>query len=329
VLSRLFILSNLLLLNLLACQGGYNSCQKKIRDSHSLFSQTISIPIKNHKRIIYSKTKPKTTILKHDPFLSLYMIIDNTKFKYPFETSYKIAMGMASVNSKRAIEGRIARHQIGLNKFALFSEVVSTPSLLLTSCCSLEGFVTPEGIIEKEYIDRFITIKNVSYSDIGIRVKDEKKLVIVDAINPFLEGNNFKIDDCIVTFDGKKVKNAATLMRWILFSKIGSHHTVKIKRANRFMILKMQSSKRNGGGYLSDTFLEFLGISFDKNLKIISIKPKAEKYQLKIGDKLIQINQKKITTEAQILKMLSEAQESSNLLFQRDGFQFFVKIKSI
>ena len=329
MLFRLFILFNLSFLNLLACQGGYTSCQKKIIDSHSLSNQTISIPIKNNRRIIYSKTKPKAKILKHDPFLSLYMIIDDTKFKYPFMSNYKIPMGIASVNNKRAIEGKIIREQIGLNKFALFSEVLSTPSLLLTSCCSLEGFVTPEGIIEKEYIDRFIKIKKVSYSDIGIRIKDEQKLVIVDAINPFLEGNNFKLDDCILTFDGKKVSNASTLMRWILFSKIGSSHTVKLKRGEKYLTLNMRSSKRNGGGYLSDTFLEFLGISFDKNLNIIKIRSKAKEYQLKVGDKLIQINQKKITTEAQILKMLSEAKESSNLLFQRDGFQFFVKIKSI
>ena len=326
---RLFFLFNLSLLPLLACQGGYTSCQQKIIDSHSLLNQTISIPIKNHKRIIYSKTAPKAKILKHDPFLSLYMIIDDTKFKYPFVSNYKVPMGMASVNNKRAIEGKITRHQIGLNKFALFNEVLSTPSLLLTSCCSLEGFVTPEGIIEKEYIDRFIKIKKVSYSDIGIRVKDEKKLVIVDAINPFLEGNNFQLDDCIVTFDGKKVHNASSLMKWILFSKIGSTHKVKIKRDSKYLTLKMKSSKRNGGGYLSDTFLEFLGISFDKDLKIIKIQVKAKEYQLKIGDKLIQVNQKKITTEAQILKMLSEAEESSTLLFERDGFQFFVKIKSI
>ena len=329
MLFRLFILLNLSLLNLLACHGGYASCQKKIIDSHSLSNQTISIPIKNNRRIVYSKTKPNAKILKYDPFLSLYMIIDNQRFKYPFVSNYKIAMGTASIDNKQAIEGRITRHQIGLNKFALYSEVVNTPSLLLTSCCALEGFVTPEGIIEKEYIDRFIKIKKVSYSDIGIRVKDEKKLVIVNAINPFLEGNNFKVDDCILTFDGKKVPNAATLMRWILFSKIGSSHKVKIKRNQKYLMLKMKSSKRNGGGYLSDTFLEFLGISFDKNLNIIKIKPKAKKYQLKIGDKLIQINQKNITTEAQILKMLSEEKESSNLLFERDGFQFFVKIKSI
>ena len=257
------------------------------------------------------------------------MINDNTKFKYPFSSNYKIPMGIASVNNERAIEGKIRRHQIGLNKFALFNEVLFTPSLLLTSCCSLEGFVTPEGIIEKEYIDRFIKIKKVTYSDIGIRVKDASKLVIVDAINPFLEGNNFQLEDCILTFDGKKVDSASSLMKWILFSKIGSSHRVKIKRGSKYLTLKMKSSSRNGGGYLSDTFLEFLGISFDKNLNIISIKPKAKSYQLKIGDKLIQINQKKITTEAQILKMLSEAKESSNLLFERDGFQFFVKIKSI
>jgi PDZ domain-containing secreted protein len=118
-------------------------------------------------------------------------------------------------------------------------------------------------------------------------------------------------------------------MQWILFSKIGSSHVVKSKRGSKVLRLKMKSSKRNGGGYLSDTFLEFLGISFDKNLQIIKIEEKAKKYQLKLGDRLIQVNQKNITTQNEILKLISQSKESSNLLFQRDAFQFFVSIKNI
>jgi type II secretory pathway component PulC len=80
---------------------------------------------------------------------------------------------------------------------------------------------------------------------------------------------------------------------------------------------------------LSDTFLEVLGLSFDKNLKIIKIEPAADKYGLKLGDKLMQINQSNITTEQEILEIISQSEESANLLFERRDFQFFVKIKSI
>ena len=326
---RLFVALTLLFLNLYACKGGYNSCKRKINDSNAITNNLTNIPVTKHTRVIFSTTAPKAKILKHDPFLSLYLVKDKKGFRYPFSIRYTPVLGTASVDKDKAIEGKITKHQVGLNHFATFSEPISYPSLILTSCCSLEGIVTPRGIIEKAYIDRFVKIKNVSYADIGIRVKDDKKLVIVKAINPFLDGNDFLVDDCVLSFDGKKVKNASELMQWILFSKIGSSHTVKIKRNAKLLTLKMKSSKRNGGGYLSDTFLEFLGISFDKNLRVIKIHKKAKKYQLKLGDRLIQVNQKNITTQNEILKIISQSKESSNLLFQRHDFQFFVTVKSI
>jgi hypothetical protein len=326
---RLFLALNLLLLNLYACKGGYESCKLKLKDSNSLTCSTINLPVKKHQRLLFSTSKPTAKILKHDPYLSLYLIEDTKGFKYPFVINHNLVLGTAVVNEKRAIEGKILKHQIGLNHFATFSEAVDFPSVMLTSCCSLEGLVTPRGIIEKEYLERFIKIKKVSYGDIGIRVKDDGGYVLVNSVNHFMRGNPFMLDDCILTFDGKKVRDAATLMRWILFSKIGSIHTLKIKRGSKYLTLKMKTQKRYGGGYLDDTYLKFLGLHFDKNLNIVRIEPKAYKYELKIGDRLISINQKNVPSESEIVKMLLENKKVSNLLFTREHFQFFVKIKSI
>jgi len=326
---RLFLTLGLFLLNIYACKGGYDSCKLKINDSHTIKNKTISAPISHHKRLIYSKDIPNARIIKHDPYLSLYLVEDKEKFKYPFRFNNKLASGLASVDDKNAIEGCIKKHQIGLNHFATLSEKTYAPALLLTSCCTLKGFVTPDGIIEQVYLEHFIKSKGVSYSDIGIRVVDEGKLVLVSAINPFLDANYFRVGDCIVSFDGKKVKTSAKLMQWILFSKIGASHSVKIKRGKDMLTLKMKSSKRNGGGYLSDTFLEFLGLSFDKDLKIIKIEEKAKAYQLRLGDKLVQINGNSIKKESQVLEIISKSKKSANLLFERHHFQFFVKIKSI
>ena len=323
---RLFILLNLLLLNLYACKGGYESCKQKIKDSYSIENAQLNLSVKKHQRLIYSTKKPVGKILKHDPYLSLYLVEDKKGFKYPFTINYRLALGVAGVDKKMAIEGKIKKHQVGLNHLATFSEPLSVPSVLLTSCCSLEGVVTPKGIIEKEYIDRFLKVKKVEYADIGIRVEDKKRKVIVNAINPFIQDNPFKVNDRILSFDAKKVYNASTLIRWILFSKIGSTHTVKIQRNSKILTLKVKSQNRYGGGKLSDTFLEFLGLSFDKNLRLVKIEPKAKKYQLKLGDKLIQINQKNISSEAEILKIISQTKESSYLLFERYNFQFFVKV---
>lgn len=323
---KLFIALNILLLNLYACKGGFESCKLKIIHSDSINNQQLQISIAKNQRLIFSNTKPNAKILKHDKFLNLYLVEDKKSFKYPFRVNNKLTLGTAAVDNKMILEGKILKHQVGLNQLAKYNQPLFVPSVLVNSCCALEGIVTPSGIIEKEYIDRFLKIKKVSYSDIGIGVTDVKKLVIVKASNPFMDNNPFKINDCILEFDGKKVKNSSQLMRWILFSKIGLKHKVKLKRNNKIISVDVITQKRNGGGYVSDTFLEFLGISFDKSLHVTKISKKAEKYQLILGDKLIQINGEKIKTEQDILEKLANDKKESHLLFQRRQFQFFIRV---
>ena len=323
---RFAALLTLFSLYLYGCSGGYDSCKQKLRDSHSINHNQLSLPVAKHTRLIYSKTKPHGVIIKHDPFLSLYLVKDTQGFSYPFICNAKLLLGVALVDYSHAIEGKIVHHQVGLNHLATFSEKSLFPSVLLTSCCSLEGIATPRGIIERAYIEHFLKTKKVEYGDIGIRVKDKKNLVLVESINPFLEKNPFVVGDCIVAFDGKKVRSSASLMQKILFSKVGSQHRVKIKRDGKFYTYRVQVLKRKGGGERSDTFLEFLGLSFDKNLRIVKIEPKAKKYQLKLGDKLVQINHQDITTQEQIGAILAQKKKDTYLLFERYDFQFFVKV---
>lgn len=323
---RFVALFTLFTLYLYGCNGGYGSCERKLKDSHSIHNHLLSLPVTKHTRLLYSKTKPKGIIIKHDPFLALYLIEDKKGFTFPFRANAKLLLGVALVDASHAIEGKIIKHQIGLNHLAQFSEKIFTPSVLLTSCCSLEGIATPDGIIERAYIEHFLKTKKVEYGDIGIRIKDEKNLVTVESVNPFLAHNPFVVDDCIVAFDGKKVHNSALLMQKILFSKVGSYHNVKIKRKKKFYTYRIKVLKRKGGGEKSDTFLEFLGLSFDKNLHIIKIEPKAKKYKLKLGDTLVQINHQDIKTQEQIGTILAKRKKDTYLLFQRYDFQFFVKV---
>ena len=324
---RLFLLFNLLLVNLLACKGGYSSCIDKVKDSKTFQGSSISIPVKNHKRLIYTQQLPNAKILKYDPFLSLYLVEDRSKFAYPFDINMRLQLGVAVVNSKTAVEGKILKHQIGLNTLATYSEKISAPAILTSSCCSLEGIVTPNGIIEKEYLKRFLSSAPADYADIGIRVKDKKSKVLVSASNPYMENNSFKKDDQILELDGKKVKNAATFMRDILFSKIGSTHKIKIKRGKKTLTLKAVSKKRFGGGVVSDTFLEFKGIYFDKKLKIVKLSKYFKDYGLLVGDRLIQVNGVAVKSEDELLQYIEDFKDFSSLLFERNNFQFFVNIK--
>lgn len=324
---RLFLALNFLLLNLFACKGGYDSCKLKITHSQAIKNNSIQIPVLKNKKLVYSKYLPNAKVIKHDPFLSLYLIEDRKKFKYPFKINNHLSLGVASVDKNRAIEGRIKKRQIGLNSFATFSEKVYTPSLLLNSCCALEGIVTPQGIIEKDYIERFLKSKRSTYGDIGIRVIDKNKAVVIHRVNPFIEDNPFLIGDVIVSIDGKKVYNSADLMKKILFSSIGTKHSVKLKRKSKYLNFKVKTKKRYGGGYISDTFLEQKGVYFSPNLSILKIANEFEGYGLIVGDRLMQVNGKKVKNIADIREHISDFKYFASLLFERDNFQFFVNIE--
>jgi hypothetical protein len=313
-------------MSLLACKGGYRSCKLKIQDSSSIIKNTLQIPVLKNKLLIFSRDTPNKKIIKYDPFLSLYLVEDEKYFKYPFRINYKLSLGTASVDNNSATEGRIEKRQTGLNNFASFSESVNTPSLLLNSCCALEGIVTPQGIIEKEYIEHFLETKEVLYGEIGIRVEDKEKLALIKYINPFIKNNPFKVDDIIISLDCKKIKYSDVFMRKILFSKIGSMHTIVIKRLNKLHTFKVQTIKRLGGGYLSDTFLELKGLYFDENLRLIKILKNFNSYGLHIGDKLLMVNKKYVHNQTELRKNISAFNDKALLLFERNGFDFFINI---
>ncbi|MDQ7067584.1 MAG: PDZ domain-containing protein [Sulfurimonas sp.] len=324
---RLFILTNFLLLNLYACEGGYFSCVKKAKDSNTFQNHSLYIPVKNSKLLVYSKHKPKAKILKYDPFLSLYLIEDKKSFKYPFSINMRLQLGSALVTHKTAQEGRVLKNQIGLNSLAVYTAKSKIPALITSSCCSLEGIATTRGIIQKEYLQRFLSSAPATYADIGVRVKNEKGFVVVTASNPYLKNNPLKKGDCIVEFDGKKISAASVFMRRVLFSKIGSDHTIKVKRSGKFISFKVVSSQRYGGGDISDTFLEHKGIYFDETLHIVGLSQHFLDYGLRLGDQLLQVNGISVTNEEELLRYIENFKDFSSLLFSRRNFQFFVNIK--
>lgn len=323
---RLFVALSLLFLNLYSVDDSIETCKLKVIDSKSIVNQTLQIPLKNNQRLIFSTTPPNAMILKHDPYLSLYLVEDKKSFKHPFVVNGKAGSGTFGVDNKSVIEGKILKNQEGLNSFATFSKHLSAPSLLLNGCCALEGIVTQRGIIQREYIERFLKVKKVTYGDFGIRVKSVDSAVVVDSSNPFLKGNLFKKGDMILELDGKKVKESATFMRDVLFSEIGSLHTVKVKRENELLTLSAKTQNRVGGGYLSDTFLEFLGISFNEELYVTKIEQSARGYGIKAGDKLLRVNGVDVKKLQEISQILDNPKEPVNLLIQREQFQFFVKV---
>jgi len=221
----------------------------------------------------------------------------------------------------------IVKRQLGLNHLARFSKKTSFPALLTNSCCALEGIATYRGVIEKSYLRHFLQTKEMEYGDIGIRLEEQNTQSVVSAVDPFFKENPFKYGDIIVSFDNKKVHSASRLMQKILFAQQGSWHTVKVKRDNKLLSLRVCTSKRYGGGVLSDTFLERFGIFFDKKLTIVKITNKFKNYGLAVGDRLLGVNGVLVKAQSELRKYLQKDKSSFSLLFERKNFEFFVNIK--
>ena len=126
---RLLTLFALLALTLDACRGGYYSCERKIKDSHTIRKDSLYIPVKNNKIVLYSPSRPDAKILKYDPFLSLYLIEDTKKFAYPFDINMRLQLGTAVVDARHAHEGHIVKNQIGLNSLAQYTYMQKSPAL--------------------------------------------------------------------------------------------------------------------------------------------------------------------------------------------------------
>ena len=318
-MKKVALILTLLFFNLFACNAGFNACLQKTKDLDVIRDDKLFIPISNHKLLVFSST-PLKNYIKKDSFLNLYLLNSKKYYPYPFKINkYLKFKTLASIKDKIVCANIISK-QNALDSFAKFSKKTATPAIILNGCCELVAIDTPKGIIEKKYINNFL-YHNKKYADIGIRVKDINSNVVIKYVNPFLQ-TAFKPNDVLLLLDSKKIKNSYWFNSKILFSKIDSIHKIKIKRNNHIKTINAKIFKRKGGGFLSDTFLEYKGIYVDKNLKVIkSTNPKILK-----NDKIIMLNSKIVKTQNDIKKILSYAQDFIKLGIRRNGFDFFIKI---
>lgn len=303
----------------------YDLCQQKIFDANIHHRDSLVIPVKKDIDLVYSQNEITRNVLKYDPFLSLYLVKHINNFPYPFYFNQQ-SKNLYLIDAFSRIHGNVTFHQVGLNNLAKFSISKKKIQLIVGDCCFFEAILGKQGIIEKDYIYRFVFSEKVLYGDIGIRVKDQDNKVIVIASNPYIKTNKLHYGDILLKFDNKNISNASEFMKWILFGKLDSLHFLEIKRKNKKMIYKVKILQRFGGGRISDTFLEQYGLFFDHNLKLIKVAKKNKILDLEVGDQLIQVNGIRVKKDEDVRTILSNTDRISSFLILRDGFEFFINI---
>jgi len=310
-----------------------SKCAKKFRESSFKVANTTAFAVTKNRALLYSDKPIKLKYIKHDPFLGLYLVNTPKKMKYTFNIVPHTPIALRSISNEREVNGRIIKRQIGLNSLAKFSSKGQLSSLITSSCCQLNGIMTSYGrLIERDYIDRFLSINRIDYADVGIRIKQGESRPIVEAADPFFPNNPFQEGDEIISMNAKSLNSASELMKKILFSGSLKKHKFEVIRSAKHLTLEVKSQKRKGGGLLNDSFLEPMGVSLDANLNVVRVEKNStiDKLGIKVGDKLLKIGVNKISSPTKVRSALSLEQSMKNkkisILFERNSFQFFVQI---
>ncbi|MDX1294719.1 MAG: PDZ domain-containing protein [Sulfurimonadaceae bacterium] len=322
-----FLAAVLLPTLLFACSGDFTLCKQKFNDARVAQSGALVIPVSESRLLIYTSKTPKAQIERSNPFLGLYIVKATEPFAYPFAMNRVKPLKTIAIDGVIALPGKVVEGQNGLNRLGRFEHPLADPAIITDACCILEGIITKEGIIEKAYIRHFLESEGaVAYGDAGFRLQEDKKRAIVESTNPFMAGNPFRKGDQIIAYDGEKVKSAAWLMQKILLSSPGSPLAFTYMRQGNKYTTDTVLQERLGGGMLSDTYLEHAGIFFDREMTVTSLDEGRAPMGLAVGDKLLQVNTDMIAFDDEVRMACTKQEEKISLLFERNGFQFFVHI---
>lgn len=311
----------------------FSQCYKKNKQAFVYFGETRAIAVSKNLAVAYLKTKPSAKYIKFDPFLNLYLFHSQKPLRpVRLKSSHLLKLGewVAGMEENSLFVGNFAKQGDLLDSFYLQNAELEPNSLISCLCCEMYGIGVGGGsFIGSEFIKRFIKLKDVYYGDIGVRFEQMANTFVVKSINPFYPNQLLRKGDKIFKIDGKKVTSLKQLNQAVLFSKPKNIIRIELLRDGKKLTIRSIVRSRMGGGRLSDSFLEKKGIFFDDNLKVIKIAKNSfgERSGLKVGDNLMQVGDKAVKTQDDIRANLTKLKsKETQLLFNRDDFQFFIKI---
>lgn len=221
----------------------------------------------------------------------------------------------------------VAKRQNGLCALELDKPVISG-AVLCAPCYAVMGIGVLGRVVESDFVLHFLHSdqKEFFWGDLGFRLfENSNKIEFVD----FSHANNqFKPADQVLSINDQNFTNTQELEQAILLLAPESTAKLTLIRDGKKITVETKVARRLGGGILADTFLESLGWRFDTSLYVNSIEKNSfvGSKNVKISDKLIEINGVSVKSSRDIKTELAKPAEKVKLLLERDGFQFFVVI---
>ncbi len=321
----------------------FSQCYEKNRQSVVYFGKTRAVAISEKQAVAYSKEKPSVSYVKYDAYSNLYLF-DSPKPLIPvkLKSTSELKMGewLVSMTDNSLVAVNASKIGKSGNELFEFGGVGEVNSLVGGLCCEMYGLgIGDKFFISSEELDRFIKGQSASFPELGVRVIDSNESVVVDFVDLSFKDAKLKAGDKITLLNGKKVSNITEFTEALKTFKDLTKVSAQIQRDNAWIeenILasksatkKVESKKVPLPEKKKESYLQTKGFKFDSELRIKDIARGsfAEQSGLKVGDRLMQVDQLPVDRMAEADTYLAKNRNREvSLLFDRDDFQFFVTL---
>ncbi|WP_263833964.1 PDZ domain-containing protein [Sulfurospirillum oryzae] len=320
----------------------FSQCYEKNRQSVVYFGKTRAVAISEKQAIAYSKEKPSVPYVRYDYFSNLYLF-DSPKPLIPMKlkatSELKMGEWLASMTDNSLVAVNASKMGNGANDFFEFGGVGEVNSIVGGLCCEMYGLgIGDKFFIGSEALGRFIEGKSASFQELGVRVVDGNESVVVDFVDPNFKDAKLKAGDKITLLNGKKVSNVTEFADALKTFQDLTKVSAQIQRDNAWIeenilapkpVKKVEPKKAHVPEVKKESYLQMKGFKFDNDLRIKEIARNsfAEQSGLKVGDRLMQVDELPVQRVQEADAYMAKARNKEmSLLFDREDFQFFVTL---
>nr|WP_314475930.1 PDZ domain-containing protein [uncultured Campylobacter sp.] len=297
---------------------------------------------------------PVKNSVKFDPYLGLYRVASDVKLapvKMSDDNATKKSDWVSVTRDLNAtVYGHVKAQAQALGELDVLTFDVNGTGAVLSPCCKLRGIaVGGDKFVPSRYLRHFAAYKDVYYGDVGAVFEERDGKLYVKSVDPLGRGAALMVGDEILSVNGEKFESLRELNERILFAKKGERLKFEIKRGDEVLKFGVAVSddaakkeqkapmKADKKAAASDakpqsmpqssdaaSVQKLYGMTFDEKLIVKSVDANsgAAKFGVRVGDKLIQVGQKAVSSRKEALSLLAKG-GGQNLLFRRNGFDFF------
>lgn len=312
----------------------FTACYKRNSEAYISVDNNSAIAITSDRAVMFGGRKKPNKYIKYDPFMDLYVIKSSKELSFVpqnEERALKKGAWLASVDKNAKIDiGKLESLGRGLEEFDKLSTFAPKGSIITGVCCDMYGLGKGnKSFIGNRYLEHIVAYDYVYYGDVGARFKLSNSAIEVVEIDPF-SATKLHIKDKITHLNKEPINSIRVLNETILFAPKNSLISMQVLRNGKNITIKLPIRSLPIVPKATRTYMESLGMSFDMNLQLKNVaKSSVAKLQgLEPGDKLLQVGQTSVKTPKSLRVLLSSLERgvTHHMLFERNGFQFFIKL---